>query len=93
MSRIPKIPHPPERSPNGQPGEGDVHVPSAPFSEAAGDEASPPLSPSPAPARDQLPTPAQGDLCYGRRAAPSLPVPVPLELRHPPVYRTTTAFN
>lgn len=70
-----------------------MHVPSASFSEAAGDEASPPLSPSPTPAREQLPTPEQGDLCYGRRPAPSLPVPVPLELRHPPVHRTTTAFN
>ena len=49
MSRIPKIPHPPQRSPYGQSGEGDVHVPSASFSEAAGDEASPPFSPSPAP--------------------------------------------
>ena len=33
----PEIPHPPERSPNGQPGEGDVPVPSASFSEVAGD--------------------------------------------------------
>ena len=93
MSRIPKIPHPPQRSPKESVRRRRRARPLRLFLWGRGRRSLAPFQPVPRPARDQLPTPAQGDLCYGRRAAPSLPVPVPLELRHPPVYRTTTAFN
>ena len=82
MSRIPKIPHPPQRSPNSQSG-GDVHVLSASFSEAAGDEASPPSArppprPRPAPhpgAGRSLLWPPRGPLTSGAGAARAAPSP------------------
>ena len=86
---IPNISHTPERSPKDQPREKRRARPLRLFLWGRERRSLAPSQPAPS----SPPSRRENLLCHGCRAAPSLPVPVPLELRHPPVHRTTTASN